>query len=79
MIFDLTLPYKVRCNIPECGKPVNHVFRTQLDGMMINFCTPQHAHLGEQRWMEKKEKGIEPGKPLPKEEIDVVSGNTEDL
>lgn len=74
VIYDVKLPYKVRCNVPECGKPINHVFRQELDGIMCNFCSPNHAHLGKDRWEEKKRLDIRLG-VTPQEEQTYVGDN----
>ena len=77
--YSVTLPYKVRCGIPECGKPINHVFKKELDGIMINFCSPYHARLGEDRWMEKKDQGITPGMPPKPKDEEFISDNTDEM
>ena len=79
VIFTVNLPYKVRCNIPDCGKPSNKVFKLNLDETMVTTCSPYHARLAEQRWQEKKDKNIRPNTPLPPEEMIAEGGNTEEL
>ena len=63
-IFSVRLPYKVRCELGGCGKPVQLVFKVQIDNMMNTFCSPAHANLGEQRWEEKKKLNVVPGMPI---------------
>ena len=79
-IFSVKLPYRVRCNLPDCQKPVNLVFKKSIEGNMNTFCSPYHANLGEERWEEKKKLNIQPGRPLPPDITEeYVGGNTEDL
>jgi len=70
------LPYRVRCNLPDCGKPSNHVFKKEMGGMMNTFCSPAHASLGEERWDEKKDirLGVQ---PEPEEQM--VGDNIEEV
>lgn len=77
-IFSLKLPYKIRCNLPDCGKPVHLVFKMQLDGMMNAFCSPAHANLGENRWEEKKRLNIKPGQPITATE-EMVGDNIQQI
>lgn len=63
--YSTKLPYKIRCNLPECEKPVNLVFTKVLDGVACRFCSPGHATTGEDRWEEKKEKNIRMDVPPP--------------
>jgi len=63
--FSNKLPFKVRCNLPECGKPTNLTFTKILDNVPCRFCSPNHAAIGEDRWNEKKEKNIRMGVPTP--------------
>lgn len=76
-IFTVKLPYKVRCNLPECGKPVNVVFKQNMEGMMNTFCSPHHARIGEERWNEKKDVRI--GVPPQKTNEEYVADNIQDI
>ena len=76
-IFSVKLPYRVRCSLPECGKPVNLVFRETLDGIPSNFCSTPHANEGEKRWNEKKNLDIRLGVPA-RQTNDFDSGNLPD-
>lgn len=78
-IFTVNLPYKVRCNLPDCGKPSNKVFKQNLDDTMVTCCSPYHSRLAEERWNEKKDKNIKPGVPLPPSEMIAEGDNIEQL
>ena len=79
-IFSLRLPYKVRCNLPDCGKPVHLVFKMQMDGMTNTFCSPSHANVGMSRWEQKKKLDLKPGQTLPLiEEDKPVADNMENI
>ena len=74
-IFSLKLPYKVRCELGGCGKPVQLVFKMQMDGMTNTFCSPNHANLGLSRWEEKTKLNLKPGQTLPLVEEDKPEGD----
>jgi hypothetical protein len=43
----------------------------------LTFDTPEHARVGVHNWEEKKAKGIKPGVPVTKEEIEDLGENIE--
>lgn len=78
--FTAKLPYRIRCNLPDCGKAVNLTFTKVLDNIPCRFCSPDHAKLGEARWVEKKEKNIRLGvEPNHESQDEYVGDNTEEF
>ena len=75
VIFDSVLPYKTRCQLPDCGRPINHVFRTDLQGM-THFCSGEHAREGVRRWEEKIKLGVRMGVPAPKDIAEEYVGDS---
>lgn len=73
--FGIKLPFRQQCNLPECQKPTNYVYRVNIDQHRLSFCSNDHARTGLSRWEEKKKLGIKPGMPRQKEEIPEVSGD----
>ena len=76
--FSIKLPYKMRCNLPDCRKPVQLIFRKTIDGNPLNFCSTNHANVGEERWHEKIEKNVRMDVP-PKEEQQMEGDNLLDI
>ncbi len=77
-IFSARLPYKVYCNLPDCNKLINLVFKINIDGNQIIACSPDHARLGEERWNEKLRLNIKPGQTII-EKPDLVGDNLQEL
>ncbi len=78
LIQSLKLPYRVRCELPDCRKIIQHVHRITIEGNRVTTCSPDHAMLAEERWNEKKNLNIRIGvPPEPEEEMD--SGNTDEF
>lgn len=79
--FGITLPFKTRCNLPDCQVATNRVYRVNIDGYVINFHSNDHARLGIERWQEKKKMGLKPGQPIRKEDPanEMVGDNMQDL
>lgn len=73
-ISNIALPYKVRCDLPDCRKPSQQVYRIIVDDFRVTCCSPQHARLGESRWEEKKRLDVRMGVP-PKEPVDEQVGD----
>jgi hypothetical protein len=59
--FGITLPYKQRCNLPDCTKATQRVYRVNVDDHGLSFCSNDHARVGLSRWEEKVKMGIRPG------------------
>lgn len=78
VVYSINLPYKTRCQLPDCRKPVNLVFRINVDGNPLNFCSTSHANTGESRWNEKIEKNIRMDIP-PQEETQMEGDNIAEL
>jgi hypothetical protein len=78
-IFGVKLPYKIRCNLPDCRKPVNQVFRITIDSNPLTFCSSNHARVGEERWEEKKKLNIRMDVPVKEEKPDMVGDNLQEL
>lgn len=78
--FTIKMPYKVRCQLPDCAKAVNYVHKVNQDGYSINFCSNDHARVGIERWADKKARGITPGSRRPVEnEIEMTGDNIEEV
>jgi hypothetical protein len=73
--FSIRMPYKVRCNLPDCGKAVNQVYKVGLDGYSINFCSNDHARTGITRWQDKIARGIKPGQKVAPVNDDEMTGD----
>ena len=78
-IFSVRLPYKIRCQLPECGKPVHLAFKMEMDGMMNTFCSPDHANVGLGRWEEKKRLNLKPGEIPLIQKDELVGDNLQEL
>jgi hypothetical protein len=78
-VFSVNLPYKTRCQLPECRKPVNLVFRKTIEGNPLTFCSTAHANLGEERWLEKLEKNVRMDVPVKEDENQMTGDNIADL
>jgi len=55
----------------------NQVYQVNEEGYLLTFDTPEHARVGIANWREKIAKGIKPGMPVPKEEINDLGENIE--
>ncbi len=82
-VFSVKLPYRIRCQIPECRKPTQLAFRKTIDGNQLTFCSTNHANLGEERWDEKKRLNVRMDVPVKHEEpmtgdnlLDLEEGGT---
>lgn len=66
-IYESNIPYRVKCDTPECERLVTHVFRTvRQEGNStypITCCSREHNLLCQQRWDEKKKLDIRVGIP----------------
>lgn len=79
-IFSVKLPYKVRCQLPDCGRAINLAFKqAMVDGTMCTFCSSQHAAVGFSRFREKIEKNIHPPETLPGEERNQYTDGAEEV
>ena len=76
LMFQRNLPSKQRCDL--CGSASNKVYQTNRDGYLLTFDTPEHARVGVANWELKKAKGIKPGVPVLKEEIDDLGENIDE-
>lgn len=66
--FGITLPFKQRCQLPDCAVATNRVYRVTMGEYNLTFHSNDHARLGIQRWMEKEKLGIKPGQPIKQED-----------
>ena len=74
--FSMTLPFKQKCQLPDCKRVGYKVSRLVIDGNKLDFCCAQHALVGRDRWAEKKKLGITPGKkPAPTGNPDQMVGD----
>lgn len=73
--FGITLPFRQPCQLPDCQKPTNRVYRVNVDDYNLSFCSNDHARLGLTRWEEKKKLGIKPGSPKPIEAGEEMMGS----
>ena len=79
-IWSQNLPYKMACQLPDCHKPVNRLYQTNIEGITAKFCSPQHAEVGIARWEEKKKLNIKPGATSTNEDLNpMVSDNILDI
>jgi len=51
-----------------CHKPFKELYRIELDGYGVLVCSPSHAQIAKDRWMEKKESNIVPTEEKSTEE-----------
>lgn len=77
-IFNVTLPYKRRCELPDCRKPSNQVFKINVEGNSISTCSPAHARTAESRWEEKKRLNVRLGVPVETND-DQVGDNIDEV
>ena len=72
---------KMRCQLPDCQRAVNQIYRVDHDNYRLNFCSNDHARTGIARWDEKRKLNIKPGVPQRKDDIktEMVSDNTDTL
>ena len=79
--FGITLPFKQRCNLPDCQVATNRVYRVSMGEYNLTFHSNDHARIGIQRWMEKEKLGIKPGVPArPEDPADeYMSDNLEEI
>lgn len=75
----MKLPYRVRCELPDCQKPTNFIFKTEIDGNQVKFCSPYHARMGQDRWEEKKKLNIRLGVAPKNSESEFIGDNTDEL
>ena len=78
--FSITLPFKQRCMLPDCGIATKRVYKVNQGGYNLSFHSNDHARIGIARWEEKKRLGITPGNPRPKiDEEEFTGDNLQEL
>lgn len=69
----------MRCQLPDCQKAVQRTYEVNVRNYNLKFCSSDHARTGVGRWMEKEKKGIRPGVPQRKEEVEMIGDNMDEI